>query len=121
MSVYYRSIFDMVRDFLHDEAMDVGSGRLLRTMFELDDLANASCLSHDEQTLAIATRPGTISLWDIKSGQLLTQWLEPGGPDRAMAFTPNDEELLVISTDESSGEVTRIRYSAPGELGDGWR
>jgi hypothetical protein len=38
-----------------------------------------------------------------------------------MAFTPNDEELLVISTDESSGEVTRIRYSAPGELGDGWR
>ncbi len=35
MTVYYRSIFDMVRDFLHDEAMD-GHERILKRYLEPD-------------------------------------------------------------------------------------
>ncbi|QDU92281.1 IS21-like element helper ATPase IstB [Lignipirellula cremea] len=35
MSVYYRSIFDLVRDFLHDEALD-GHERILRRYLEPD-------------------------------------------------------------------------------------
>ena len=34
-TVYYRSIFDMVRDFLHDEAMD-GHERILKRYLEPD-------------------------------------------------------------------------------------
>ncbi len=73
---------------------DVDSGLLKTTLFDFPGMPLSACLLDGDHTLAAGTDFGVISMWDVNSGQLLTEIEGLGGKIRSIAF--NGTELVAV-------------------------
>jgi len=87
------------------EVRDVATGRLRqsRALGAID----TAVFSPDGTRLAIVGREGSVRIWDLSTGALLTAHTGHSGPVRAVAFTPDGRTLAVVDI-ETSDEVTLL-------------
>jgi len=87
------------------EVRDVATGRLRqsRALGAID----TGAFSPDGTRLAIVGAEGSVRIWHLSTGALLTAHTGHDGPVRAVAFTPDGRTLAVVDV-EASDEVTLL-------------
>lgn len=90
------------------EVRDVATGRLRQS--RALGAADTAVFSPDGTRLAIVGREGSVQIWHLSTGALLTAH---GGPVRAVAFTPDGRTLAVVDI-EAGGEQVRLLDAATG-------
>ncbi|MEV0220583.1 helix-turn-helix domain-containing protein [Streptomyces sp. NPDC050704] len=92
------------------EVRDVATGRLhhSRALGAID----TAVFSPDGRRLAIVGRNGSVWIWNLSTGALLTAHAGHGQPVRAVAFTPDGRTLAVVHI--GGGDVVTLLDAATG-------